>query len=78
MDFLPNLLPAVPPLELDPTSPYQNVTFLQNSFIATFLASLVATTIRIILGESARLCHLIQHVFIQVNASDKTINWSEE
>ena len=50
MDFLSNLLPAVPPL--DQTSQLQNVTFLQNAFIATFFASLGATTIRNILGES--------------------------
>ena len=44
MDFLSNLVPAVP--SLDPTSQFQNVTFLHNAFIATFLASLGATTIR--------------------------------
>ena len=52
MDFLSNLLPAVPNLELDPTSPLQNVTFLQNVFIASFLASLGAQTVTNILGES--------------------------
>ena len=58
MDFLFNLVPEVPSL-LDPTSPYQNVTLLQNSFIAaflgTFLANLAAQTVRYILGESVRL-----------------------
>ena len=44
MDFLSNLVPAVP--SLDPTSQFQNSTFLHNAFIATFLASLGATTIR--------------------------------
>ena len=56
MDFLSSLVPALPSLELDPTSPYQNVTFLQNSFISaflgTFLANLAAQTVRHILGES--------------------------
>ena len=56
MDFLSNLVPALPSLELDPTSPYQNVTLLQNSFIAaflgTFLANLGAQTVRHILGET--------------------------
>ena len=58
MDFLSNLVPAVPSL-LDPTSPYQNVTLLQNSFISaflgTFLANLAAQTVRMILGESVIL-----------------------
>ena len=56
MDFLSNLLPALPSLELDPTSQYQNVTLLQNTFISaflgTFLANLAAQTVRNILGES--------------------------
>ena len=56
MDFFSNLLPAVPSFGLDPTSPYQNVTLLQNTFIGaflgTFLASLGAQTVRMILGES--------------------------
>ena len=43
-----NLLPLVP-------SQFQNVTLLQNTFIATFLASLGATTFRNILGESVIL-----------------------
>ena len=52
MDFLSNLIPAVP--GLDPTSQFQNVTFLQNAFIVTFFASLGATTIRNVLGESVK------------------------
>ena len=58
MDFLSNLLPAVPSLELDPTSQYQNVTLLQETFIGaflgTFLANLGAQTVRMILGQSLR------------------------
>ena len=50
MDFLSDLVPTVP--SLDPSSELQNVTFLQNAFIATFLASLGASTIRDILGQS--------------------------
>ena len=65
MALPPNLLPAVPSLELDPTSPYQDVTFLQNSFIATFLASLAATSIRNILGESVRLRYSTVYIFFQ-------------
>ena len=59
MDFLSNLVPAVPSL-LDPTNPLHNVTLLQNAFIATFLTSLAVETVRDILGESVILCHLIQ------------------
>ena len=59
MDFLSSLVPALPSLELDPTSPYQNVTLLQNSFISaflgTFLANLAAQTVRYFLGESVIL-----------------------
>ena len=55
MDLFSNLVPAVPPL-LDPTSPYQNVTLLQNTFmgafLGTFLANLGAQAVRHILGES--------------------------
>ena len=55
MDLISDLLPAVPSL-LDPTSPYQNVTLLTNTFIGaflgTFLANLGAQTVRMILGES--------------------------
>ena len=54
MDFLTNLVPAVPSL-LDPTNPLQNVTFLQNAFITTFLASLAVETTRDILGSRYRL-----------------------
>ena len=70
MDFLSNLLPVVPSLELDPTSQYQNVTLLQETFIGaflgTFLANLGAQTVRHFLGESD-----IHHSFIQIIASDK-------
>ena len=56
MDLLSNLLPAVSSLVLDPTSQYQNVTFLQEMFISaflgTFIASLVGQTFRGILGKS--------------------------
>ena len=56
MDFLSNLLPGVPSLELDPTSQYQNVTLLQNTFVGaflgTFIANLAAQTVRNILGEA--------------------------
>ena len=59
MDFLSNLLPAVPSLELDPTNPLQNATLLQNTFIGaflgTFLGSLAAQTVKNILGESVRI-----------------------
>ena len=63
MDFLPNLVPAVPSL-LDPTNPLHNVTLLQNTFmgafLGTFLANLGAESVRHILGESEILYHLIQ------------------
>ena len=49
MDLLSNLLPVVPNLE---QFQFQNVTFLQNAFMATFLASLGAQTVGHILGES--------------------------
>ena len=56
MNFISNLLPAVPSLELDPTSQYQNVTLLQNTFIGaflgTFLANLGAQAVKTILGQS--------------------------
>ena len=56
MDFLSN---AVPSLELDPTSQYQNVTLLQETFmgafLGTFLANLGAQTVRMILGQSVKL-----------------------
>ena len=55
MDFLSNLLPAVPSLELDPTNPLHNVTLLQEIFIGAFLGSfignLVAQTVRMMLGQ---------------------------
>ena len=59
MDFLSNLVPGVPGLELDPTSQYQNVTLLQETFmgafLGTFLANLGAQTVRMMLGESVIL-----------------------
>ena len=59
MAFLPQLVPDVPSL-LDPTNPLQNVTFLQNAFFTTFIASLAVETVKDILGESVILYHLIQ------------------
>ena len=59
MDFLSSLVPALPSLELDPTSPYQNVTLLQNTFISAFLGTFLANigfqAVRHILGESVIL-----------------------
>ena len=56
MDFLSSLVPALPSLELDPTSKYQNVTLLQETFIGaflgTFIANLAAQSVRNIIGES--------------------------
>ena len=70
MDLVSNLLPAVPSLELDPTSQYQNVTFLQNmfasAFLGTFIGSLVGQSFRGILGKSVILCHIMQ-VFCEKN-----------
>ena len=43
-------------MELEPTSQFQNVTFLQNAFIVSFLTTLGAQTVRDILGESVLLC----------------------
>ena len=67
MDFVSNLLPALP--SLDPTSPYQNVTLLTNSFIGaflgTFIANLAAQTVRFIIGELYKLFHLMQAKFIR-------------
>ena len=69
MDFLSNLVPAVPSLGLDPTSPYQNVTFLQEMFISaflgTFIGSLVGQTFRGILGEPLIFWHLMQPNFMR-------------
>ena len=69
MDFLANLLPAVPSLELDPTSQYQNVTFLQNmffsAFLGTFIANLMGQTVRGILGESVIDGHIMQPSFMR-------------
>ena len=53
MAFISNLRPAVP--LLDPSSQLQNVTYLQNTFIATFLASLGAMTVGNIFGKSQLL-----------------------
>ena len=68
MDFVSNLLPAVPSFELDPTSQYQNVTFLQNMFISaflgTFIASLMSQTVREIIGEWAIIGHLMRSNFM--------------
>ena len=62
MDLVSNLLPAVPSLGLDPTSQYQNVTFLLNMFISaflgTFIANLMGQTVRGILGKAVLLCHI--------------------
>ena len=62
MDLVSNLLPAVPSLELDPTSQYQNATFLQNMFVSaflgTFIGSLVGQSFRGILGKSVILFHI--------------------
>ena len=64
MDFLSNLIPAVPSLELEPTNPLHNVTLLQNTFmgafLATSLANLGAQTVRMILGESLIQSQLIK------------------
>ena len=68
MDFLSNLVPS---LELDPTSQYQNVTLLQETFIGaflgTFIANLAAQTVRNILGESEKnsVQNLIQNITLQ-------------
>ena len=55
MDLISDLLPEVPSL-LDPTSPYQNMTLLTNTFIGaflgTFIGSLAGQTVRHVLGES--------------------------
>ena len=68
MDFFSNLLPAVPSFELDPTSQYQNVTFLQtmftSAFLGTFIANLAGQTVRGILGKSALLCYIMQQNFL--------------
>ena len=51
MDFLSTLLPAVPSLELDPTSQYQNVTLLQGTFIGALLTA--STVTRNVAGGAA-------------------------
>ena len=65
MDLISDLLSEVPSL-LDPTSPYQNVTLLTNTFIGafvgTFIGHLAGLTVRHVLGESDILCHLIQQM----------------
>ena len=72
MDFLSNLVPS---LELDPTSQYQNVTLLQETFIGaflgTFIANLAAQTVRNILGESDKNSaqFLIQNITFQSETS---------
>ena len=69
MDFLSSLVPSVPGLELDPTSQYQNVTLLQETFIGaflgTFLANLGAQTVRTILGQSIIVIYIIH--FLPMN-----------
>ena len=50
MDFLPNLFPTVPSLGLDPTSQYQNATFLLNMFASAFLGTFIAN----LMGQAAR------------------------
>ena len=50
------LLSDISEMELEPTSQLQNVTFLQNAFIVSFLTTLGAQTVRDILGESVLLC----------------------
>ena len=71
MDFLSNLLPGVPSLELDPTNPLHNVTLLQNTFMSaflgTFLANLGAQTVRHILGESVNSYSLSFNAMICIN-----------
>ena len=68
MDFLSNLFPTVPSLGLDPTSQYQNVTFLQtmftSAFLGTFIANLAGQTVRGILGKSVLLCHIMQPSYL--------------
>ena len=68
MDFLSDLLPAVPSLGLDPTSQYQNVTFLQtmftSAFLGTFIANLMGQAARGILGKSVLLCYMMQPNFL--------------
>ena len=77
MDFLSNanVVPAAFSL-LDPTNPLHNVTLLQNTFMSaflgTFLANLGFQTVRMILGESNVLYHLIQNSFIQTLHQIKT------
>ena len=71
MDFLSNLFPPILSLELDPTNPLQNVTFLQNAFIATFLTSLGVEIVKDILGESVRLTYSTQPSFV-INEKAKT------
>ena len=50
MDLVSNLLPAVPNLGLDPTSQYQNATFLMNMFASAFLGTFIAN----LMGQAAR------------------------
>ena len=68
MDLVSNLLPAVPSLGLDPTSKYQNATFLLNmftsAFFGTFIANLMGQAARGILGKSVLLCHIMQPSYL--------------
>ena len=50
MDLVSNLLPAAPSLGLDPTSQYQNATFLLNMFTSAFLGTFIAN----LMGQAAR------------------------
>ena len=63
MDLISNLLPPVPTLELDNTSPWQNMTLLQNAFFVTFLTSLAYETVRNILGESVIVGRIMQAIY---------------
>ena len=54
-----NLLPAVP--SLVPTNQFQSMTVLLNAFIAPFIASFGAATIRNIIGESVNTSLVHSH-----------------
>ena len=69
MDLVSNLLPAVPSLGLDPTSQYQNATFLQNAFPVTFLSYLGFETVRNIFGKSVVVGRIMQPIFCDKDES---------